>query len=272
MWWVPSLVWLGGGPVTSPPPEAAPCGPLFCGLRPLVAFADRGERFSLCGGELFWGWGCVCHGFRLDDLIAFRFRIQIDGATRAGCSLLRRHIACGMGRDLIQCTGRFNYRNLTAWVRRLFPAAPDFEQTPEALERPEWLGISVVWFFTTRPKLMAACEAGDCVRVSEIVNGGHNGLADRLALYVRCALVLLGYSATDVRGFQEAAGIAVDGMAGQVTRTELHRALKAKASGVKVIAEIPPRTPEAFAIETPDPEPQPSLWRIILTILGITKG
>ena len=177
-----------------------------------------------------------------------------------------------MGRDLIQNTGRFNYRNLTAWVRRLFPAAPDFEKTPEALERPEWLGISVVWFFTTRPKLMAACEAGDCVRVSEIVNGGHNGLTDRLALYVRCALVLLGYSATDVRGFQEAAGIEVDGMAGQVTRAELHRALKAKASGVKVIAEIPPRTPEASTVETPDPEPQPSLWLIILTILGITKG
>ena len=47
-----------------------------------------------------------------------------------------------MGRDLIQCTGRFNYRNLTAWVRRLFPAAPDFEQhvpIPVAQRLPELL-------------------------------------------------------------------------------------------------------------------------------------
>jgi hypothetical protein len=36
--------------------------------------------------------------------------------------------------------------------------------------------------------------------------------------------------------------------------------------------QIPPRTPKASTVETTDPEPQPSLWRIILTILGITKG
>jgi putative chitinase len=179
-----------------------------------------------------------------------------------------------MGRDLIQCTGRFNYRALTKWVRGLFPDAPDFEAKPDLLEQSEWLGISVIWYFVTRPSLMAACEAGDCVRVSEIVNGGHNGLADRLALYVRTALVLLGYGPTDIKAFQTSAGLTVDGIAGTLTRAALHSALKAKA-----VAETVQVTAAPVAVVTPEIAPaeinaesQPSLWTIILTIFGIKKG
>jgi putative chitinase len=172
-----------------------------------------------------------------------------------------------MGRDLIQCTGRFNYRALTKWVRGLFPDAPDFEAKPDLLEQSEWLGISVIWYFVTRPSLLAACEAGDCVRVSEIVNGGHNGLDDRLALYVRSGLVLLGYGATDVRGFQSAAGLVVDGLAGTLTRAALHAALKAKATPevVPAIAPIVTATPEPITTARP-------WWAVLLAALGISKG
>ncbi|WP_376872414.1 peptidoglycan-binding protein [Albirhodobacter sp. R86504] len=179
-----------------------------------------------------------------------------------------------LGRDLIQCTGRYNYRALTQWVRGLFPDAPDFEAIPDALERSEWLGISVIWYFVTRPKLMAACETGDCVRVSEIVNGGHNGLADRLELYVRSALVLLGYGPIEVKAFQASAGLTVDGIAGTLTRAALHSALKANAAApaTKVMVEMPPVSAEPAPIVTSSVTSARPWWAAIFSAFGIMKG
>lgn len=129
-----------------------------------------------------------------------------------------------MGRDVIQTTGRANYRALTAWVRKSFKLNIDFEKTPEALEDPEWLGISAIWYFlVARKDLIKYCREGNNEMVTRRVNGGLNGYADRLARYDRIALGMLGHK--DVRSFQQAAGLVVDGISGPKTRAALHQAL-----------------------------------------------
>ena len=128
-----------------------------------------------------------------------------------------------MGRDVLQITGRANYRALTAWVRKTFGKGPDFEANPELLESPEWLGIAAIWYFLTRKGLIDYARAGNIEMVTRRVNGGLNGYQDRLRWYDDCALKLLGFDT--VRDFQKSAGLVVDGISGPKTRAALHEAL-----------------------------------------------
>lgn len=128
-----------------------------------------------------------------------------------------------MGRDVLQITGRANYRALTAWVRKTFGAKVDFEANPELLESPEWLGIGAIWYFLTRKGLIDYARAGNIEMVTRRVNGGLNGYQDRLRWYDDCALKLLGFGT--VRDFQKSAGLVVDGISGPKTRAALHEAL-----------------------------------------------
>lgn len=128
-----------------------------------------------------------------------------------------------MGRDVLEITGRANYRALTAWVRKTFGAKVDFESNPELLESPEWLGIGAIWYFLTRKGLIDYARAGNIEMVTRRVNGGLNGYQDRLRWYDDCALKLLGFGT--VRDFQKSAGLVVDGISGPKTRAALHEAL-----------------------------------------------
>ena len=130
-----------------------------------------------------------------------------------------------MGRDVLQITGRANYRALTVWVRKTFGKGPDFEANPELLESPEWLGIGAIWYCLTRKGLLDYARAGNNEMVTRRVNGGLNGYQDRLRWYDDCALKLLGFGT--VRDFQKSAGLVVDGISGPKTRAALHEALGA---------------------------------------------
>lgn len=172
----------------------------------------------------------------LHESMAFRYVREIWGPTSAQLRYEGRrdlgNVRAGdgklfMGRDLIQCTGRSNYRSLTDWVHaNLDPDAPDFEENPELLEQPEWLGIAVIWYWTTRVSA-SYVEAGNIEMITRQINGGLNGYTDRLQWFDKTALVLLGYGRDHVRAFQSAAGIKVDGISGPKTRDAMHDALVA---------------------------------------------
>lgn len=143
-----------------------------------------------------------------------------------------------MGRDVIQVTGRSNYRQLTAWVRKTFGKGPDFEAKPGLLESPEWLGIGAIWYFLTRKGLIDSAREGNIEMVTRLVNGGLNGYADRLRKYDAAALEILGFA--DVRTFQKQAGLVVDGISGPKTRAALHKALsQVKETPVSVTRPAP---------------------------------
>ena len=86
------------------------------------------------------------------------------------------------GRGLIQITGLENYRSCGAALKL------DLVTTPELLAEDRHAARSAAWFFAT-----SGCMRypGDVVRVTQIINGGQNGIDDRKKRYevARRALV-----------------------------------------------------------------------------------
>ena len=86
------------------------------------------------------------------------------------------------GRGLIQTTGRANYGATRDGLRQFMPDVPDFEANPILLEQPQWAALSAAWYWHSRG-LNALADVGDFRRICLRVNGGTNGMADRLALW-----------------------------------------------------------------------------------------
>lgn len=128
------------------------------------------------------------------------------------------------GRGPIQVTGRYNYRKLTEWLKGEWPEAPDLTKNPDLLLSDPWEGVSPIWYWDTH-QIEAPARAGDISAVTRRINGGLNGYADRLLWYSKVALVLLGYEPDEVRKFQSANGLTVDGIPGPNTRKAMHEAL-----------------------------------------------
>jgi putative chitinase len=87
------------------------------------------------------------------------------------------------GRGLIQITGRTNYAACGVALEL------DLIARPELLEDPENACRSAGWFWKTH-RLNELADAGDQVRVTKRINGGTNGLADRMALFEKAQEVL----------------------------------------------------------------------------------
>lgn len=132
------------------------------------------------------------------------------------------------GRTAMQITGGANYRAFRDWARAFAPDAPDFLREPDALLTDPWEGLGPIWYWETRG-LNAYADRNHIETLTKRINGGLTGFADRLVLYTRAALVILGYGPDDVRRFQSDRGLTVDGDAGPLTRDALHRDLVALA-------------------------------------------
>lgn len=86
------------------------------------------------------------------------------------------------GRGLIQITGRANYE---ACSRALFPADPLLLLSrPEFLEQPTQACRSAAWYWWSR-QLNRYADSGDFVGLTRRINGGLNGLEDRVRYWRR---------------------------------------------------------------------------------------
>ena len=79
------------------------------------------------------------------------------------------------GRGLIQITGRANYR---ACSHHLF-GDDRLLDSPELLEIPEWAARCSGWYWQSR-RLNVWADLDDVRQVTRRINGGLNGLADRI--------------------------------------------------------------------------------------------
>lgn len=156
------------------------------------------------------------------------------------------------GRGLIQITGKNNYASFGSDVSQ------DILVNPSYLETPEGAARSAAWFWHVN-NLNRFADKGDIIGCSKAVNGGTNGLQERISYYnhgmdvikavptttqftslipgskgsqVAEAQKLLGLDADGsygpatsaaVKSFQQLNGLSVDGIIGPATWTALHK-------------------------------------------------
>ncbi|EJT9094500.1 glycoside hydrolase family 19 protein [Escherichia coli] len=85
-------------------------------------------------------------------------------------------------RGLIGITFLDNYRDCGNGLK------VDLVSQPELLAQDEYAARSAAWFFATKGCMK---YTGDLVRVTQIINGGQNGIDDRCARYITASKVLL---------------------------------------------------------------------------------
>ncbi|WEJ86866.1 MAG: glycoside hydrolase family 19 protein [Klebsiella huaxiensis] len=85
------------------------------------------------------------------------------------------------GRGLIQITGLTNYRDCGNGLK------VDLVTQPELLAQDSYAARSAAWFFATKGCLK---YTGDLARVTQIINGGQNGIDDRRVRYLSAKKVL----------------------------------------------------------------------------------
>lgn len=94
-----------------------------------------------------------------------------------------------MGHGPIQITGRANHRAATVGIRRLIADAPDFEAQPDLLSLPRWGCHAAAWFWVSHG-LNPLADGQQITKISRIINGGFNGLAERKKFWRQMLAVL----------------------------------------------------------------------------------
>lgn len=92
------------------------------------------------------------------------------------------------GRSWIQITGRSNYTLLSAWAYQngFLPNGYGayFVDHPEELASDQYAGLGAAWYWVVaRPDINALSDIRDVQGVTQRINGGQTGIADRLDRY-----------------------------------------------------------------------------------------
>jgi len=140
------------------------------------------------------------------------------------------------GRGIFQLTGRANYRTIGKVLDL------DLENNPDSALNPKYSVLIALEYWKSR-RINSNADIDDVVGVTKKINGGRNGLQDRInllkrakelydTLQIQLKLIGLGYSIipdgvsgnntiSAVRDFQSKRGLVVDGVVGMKTKKVL---------------------------------------------------
>lgn len=140
------------------------------------------------------------------------------------------------GRGIFQLTGRANYRTIGKVLDL------DLENNPDSALNPKYSVLIALEYWKSR-RINSNADIDDIVGVTKKINGGRNGLQDRInllkrakelydTLQIQLKLIGLGYSIipdgvsgnntiSAVRDFQSKRGLVVDGVVGMKTKKVL---------------------------------------------------
>lgn len=123
-------------------------------------------------------------GFRtLEEYGGARYFLRYEGRrdlgnTQAGDGI-RYH-----GRGIFQLTGRANYRRFGRIL------GIDLEGEPERAKEPD-TSLAVAFAYWSERAINAAADADDVERVTKLINGGRNGLAERTRYLAKAKAIWL---------------------------------------------------------------------------------
>jgi putative chitinase len=128
------------------------------------------------------------------------------------------------GRGVVQLTGRDNY---TAFGKSIGMTA---EQVIEYVTTKKGALESACWYWASR-KINIACDEGDIVKMSKLVNGGTIGLEDRRKHYEQALAVLGGAVPAPITNAEAIPGVLKKGSTGEaVKRMQAELGLEADGS------------------------------------------
>jgi putative chitinase len=128
-----------------------------------------------------------------------------NGDTASGEAYLFR------GRGVIQLTGKDNYSAFALSIKMTLPDVIEYVQTKKgALE-------SACWYWNSR-KLNMACDEGDIVKMTKLVNGGTIGLEDRRKHYEQALAVLGGEVPAPITNAAAIPGVLKKGSTGEAVK------------------------------------------------------
>lgn len=93
------------------------------------------------------------------------------------------------GHGPIQITGRANHSAVSRWAhaKGYVPTPTYFVDHPDELAGERYGFLGPVWYWTVaRPTINSLCDKGAVTAVTRLINGGTNGLADRIERWNRC--------------------------------------------------------------------------------------
>jgi len=93
-----------------------------------------------------------------------------------------------MGRGYIQITGRTNYTQITKEIGGIFHV--DFVSYPDLLQLSYWAMLSAGWYWNSR-KLNKYADLNNIRAITLRINGGYNGLEDRIKYTDHCKSILI---------------------------------------------------------------------------------
>jgi putative chitinase len=94
------------------------------------------------------------------------------------------------GRSWIQVTGRHNYTQLSKWAyeQGIVPTPTYFVDDSRRLAEIRYAGVGPAWYWTVaRPQTNRLSDERNLYAVTQAINGGQNGAADRKARYDRAS-------------------------------------------------------------------------------------
>jgi len=123
------------------------------------------------------------------ETASFRFAEEIaDGSAYEGRSDLGNTQSGDgkrfKGRGLIQLTGRANY---TAYSK---DSGVDYVANPQLVASDPFVGVDVACWFWNKRRISNLADKDDVRAVTKAINGGFNGLDDRIEYLVRAKAVL----------------------------------------------------------------------------------
>lgn len=170
-------------PVPTPAPAPTDPAKVLCDAVPVIQLDRAQELVSAVMAGLALA---QCNNPQRIAMALAQWGEESDGFATTEEYAKNGRYAPYIGRTWIMITWQSNYAAFGSWCvqQGLITDPNQFVNDPESLADLKWAGIGAAWYWTVgRPNINSLSDDGDVVAVTQLINGGQNGIADRTNRY-----------------------------------------------------------------------------------------